>query len=156
MKIHAKRFEALLVPVVLSGCFMFNATISVYPADRMPPLTHDDLETASAVITQIAEPAGFFRTEVAATLAEDGVYDVFPYRAFVSFEGGREDKTVSILGMTRTDRREIAIAVRDYERGDPKPSTKQLIESLREALQRAFPDCRVEVTPRRSLRLFGP
>jgi hypothetical protein len=56
----------------------------------------------------------------------------------------------------RRDRREIRVVVSDYERGEPLPATRKMIDDLQSALARAFPDCRVEVTSRTRLHGFAP
>jgi hypothetical protein len=58
--------------------------------------------------------------------------------------------------MMRADRREILIAVGDWMNGDPLPATRKLVDDLRAALARAFPDSQVDVTRHDKPRLFGP
>jgi hypothetical protein len=81
----------------------------------------------------------------------------WPYVDFVSLDGkGSEQDTVGVVGMMRTDRREILIWVGDSMRGDPLPTTRKLVGDLHAALQRAFPDAKVDVETRKRLRTFAP
>ena len=70
--------------------------------------------------------------------------------------GDFDQKSVGVSGGMRNDRREIRIVFGDYDRGQPLPSTQKMIDDLRVALERAFPDCRIEVTRHDKPRLFGP
>jgi hypothetical protein len=143
--------------LLLCGCTMFGAVVSIQPPDRTASFTLEEQETAKAIVIDIGRAAGFWETDVAEKLSANPTTS--PYLWFVSLGapgGNPERRHVSILGIVRNDRRELRISVSDDERGDPTPATAQLIEALRETLQRAFPNSRVEVTFRKSLHWFAP
>jgi hypothetical protein len=143
--------------LLLCGCYTYGALVSVPQPDLAPPFTHEEQETAKAIAIEISSAAGFWQTDDAAKLA--AIPSSWPYVEFVSLGapgGDAEHRHVSILGSMRKDRRELRISVGDDARGDPGPATIQLIEDLRAALERAFPDCQVEVTARKKLHLLAP
>lgn len=143
--------------VALAACYVHGTSISITRADPKPTFTQREQDTAKTIVIQIGRAAGFWETDVAEKLA--GPASSRPYLWFVSLGapgGSPEQRSVSISGEMRSDRREIRVSVADSARGEPLPSTRQMIEDLRVALERAFPDCHVEVTSRRKLHLLAP
>lgn len=143
--------------LLLGGCYIYGAFISVTQPDRAPPFTPRDQEAARAIAVEVGRAAGFWETDAAEKLAAHE--SSWPYLYFVSLGapgGSVEQRSISILGAMRKDRREIRLSVGDDARGEPLPSTQRMIDDLRAALERAFPDCRVEVTSRKKLHLLAP
>jgi hypothetical protein len=144
--------------LALGGCSYIHVTsLSVTRADSAPSFTREEQDTARAIVTETCSAAGFWETDTAQTLSNSP--SSWPYVWFVSFgaPGGRvEQRSVTISGEMRKDRREIRISVGDSARGEPLPATRQLIEELRASLERAFPDSRVDVTFRRTPHVLAP
>jgi hypothetical protein len=129
---------------------MFGARIHVRHSDVQAAFSQDEQERAKAIVTEICRAARFH--ERASRRAPMG-----PYLEFVSFDGtGSEQDTVSVSGAIREGRREITISVGDWARGDPLPATQKMVDELGAALERAFPDARVEVTRKDKPRILGP
>ena len=129
---------------------MFGARIHVRQTEAQPAFTPDEQERAKAIVTEICRAARFL--ERAPRGEPSG-----PYLEFVSFDGtDSEQDTVSVSGAIRDGRREILISVGDWMRGEPLPSTQKMVDELRTALERAYPDSRVEVTRQNKSKLFGP
>ena len=129
---------------------MFGARIHVRHSDAQPAFSQDEQARAKAIVTQICRAARF--SERAPHREPMG-----PYLEFVSFDGtDSEQDTVSVSGAIRDGRREIAISVGDTMRSDPLPSTQKMVDELGAALERAFPESRVEVTRKNTSKLFGP
>ncbi|HKA13942.1 MAG TPA: hypothetical protein VKH41_02910 [Myxococcota bacterium] len=138
--------------VALTGCTMFGARIHVARAEGAP-FTQREEDAAKAVVDEICRAAGFREGRP----KPGDPSSSWPYVDFVSFDGeGSEQDTVGIVGMMRRDRREILISIGDWNRSDPLPATRNLVDDLRSALQRSFPDARIEVTREDKPRLFGP
>ncbi len=143
--------------LALGGCYIHRTLISVTQVDAAALFTREDQDTAKAIVIQICRAAGFWETDVAERLS--AYPSSRPYLWFVSLGapgGNLEQRSVSISGAIRKDRREIRISVGDNARGEPLPATRQMIEDLRVAIERAFPDCHVEVMPRKKLHLLAP
>jgi hypothetical protein len=143
--------------LLVSGCYIYGAAISVVPDERAAAFTQEEQETARALAVRVGRSAGFWETDDAAKLSASDT--TWPYRYFVSLGapgGNAQQRSVSILGAIRKDRREIQISVGDDARGEPLPETRKMIDELRAALESAFPDCRVEVTTRKKLHLLAP
>ena len=144
--------------IVLMGCAsLFRAHVAVTKTDAAPPFTQPEQERAKAIVVEIGRAAGFWETDTAAKLSDRE--SSWPYVAFVSLgaPGGDPDRQrVHILAEMRKDRRELRVLVGDDARGDPLPSTRQLVDELRTALERAFPDSRVEAASRKARQGFGP
>lgn len=141
----------------VSGCFFYGVGISVVPPDTAPPITLDDRERVERIVIEVGRKEGFRETDVAERIS--ATPSSSPYVWFVSLggpDGAADQRSVSISGQMRKDRREIRVFVRDYERAEPLPATQRLIDDLRQALERAFPGWRVDVTMRKKHRLFGP
>ena len=141
-----------------SGCFFYGVRLHVRPLDPERAFTAEEQETAKRIAIEICSAAGFRETDVAAKLSDHPSSS--PYIGFVSLGapgGGDFDQdSVSILGVIRKDRREIIISLGDTLRDEPLPSTQKMIDDLRAALERAFPDARVEMEMEKTLRAFGP
>jgi hypothetical protein len=130
---------------------MFGASIHVRRAEGAPPFTLQEQDIAKAIAVEVGRAAGFRAIDRADTLSN--------YRYFVSLQApvdSLEQKSVDVWGGMRDDHREIRILFGDYDRGQPLPSTQRMIDEMRVALERAFPDCAVEVTRHDKPRLFGP
>jgi len=141
----------------LAGCYVHGTLLSVLPADSARSFTPQEQEAAKAIALRIGRAAGFRETDVAERSA--GHPTSRPYARFVSLGApgaGVERRSVTISGEMRTDRREIRISVGDDARGEPLPDTRRMIEDLRSALAREFPDCRVAVESRKKLHLLAP
>jgi len=143
--------------LMLVGCYVHGTLISVMPTDSARSFTQQEQDAARAIAIRIGRAAGFWETDVARKLSSQP--SSWPYVWFVSLGapgGSVEKRSISIAGEMRKDRREIRISVGDDARGEPLPDTRQMIEDLRAALERAFPDCSVEVTSRKKLHLLAP
>lgn len=151
------RVAMLGLVLLFAGCYVHGTFLSVTRADPAAPFTAREQETARAIVVELGRAAGFWETDAAKKLAARPSSS--PYVDFVSLGapgGNREQRSVTILGSLRKDHREIRIAVGDDARGDLLPAAQQMVDELRAALGRAFPDARVEVTSRRQLRGFAP
>jgi hypothetical protein len=152
-----KRVVAVLASTLLFGCYIYVANIVIQGPDPTQLFSQVEQERAKTITIEAGRAAGFWQTDDAEWLSS--YPSTWPYLAFVSLgaPGSRSgQRSVSILGEMRKDRREIRITVDDIERGDPLPATTELIEELRAALEQAFPDCSVEVTSRKKLHLLAP
>jgi hypothetical protein len=131
---------------------MYNASIHVQRPDGT--FTPNEQDAAKAIVVEICRAAGFRETDTPDALSD---HPSSSYRWFVSL-GGKdfEQDSVGISGGMRKDRREIRIVLEDERRGEPLPSTRKMIDDLRVALERAFPDSHVEVTTKKIPRVFGP
>ena len=137
---------------------MYGARVSVLRPEGAPSFTPEEQATAKSIVVEVCRAAGFGETDTAEKLSDHESSS--PYRWFVSLGapgGGDFDQdSVDISGEMRKDRREIRVSVGDWARGEPLPSTQKMVEDLRAALERAFPDCRVTVTSRKVVRWFAP
>jgi hypothetical protein len=152
-----QRFAVTTASVLLSGCYIYGASISVTHPDQAHAFTLQDQDAARAIVIEIGRSEGFWETDTAAKLS--AAESSWPYLYFVSLGapgGSAELRSIDILGAMRKDRREIHVSVGDDARGEPIPSTLKMIDDLRAALERTFPGCRVEVTSRKKLHLFAP
>src|SRR5262249_54763223 len=148
----------IAVALFASCCsFVFDASIYVRRSDATSPFTEQDEQKAKAIVAEICRRAGFWETDAAEKLSAPATS--WPYRYFVSLGApgsSAEQRSITILGEMRKDRGEIRVSVGDDSRGEPLPRTRELIDELRVALERAFPDSRVEVVMRRTRRGFAP
>src|SRR5882724_4113315 len=142
----------LALAVLFTGCTMFISRIHVQRAESEPAFTHAEREKAKVIALEICRAARFAgRASEPIDPAPSGYSEVF------ACDGrGSEQDTVSVSGQLRNGGREILVSLSDYTRADPLPATRKMLEDLRTALERAFPDARVEVTRNNRLRLFGP
>jgi hypothetical protein len=139
--------------VALTSCTTFGARIHVARADGTPSFTQQDQDAVKAIVGEVCRAARFRARD----LRPGDPSSPWPYVDFVAFDGGgSEQDTVAVVGMMHRDRREILISIGDPNRGDPLPATETLVGDLRAALQRAFPDARVEVMRKDEPRIFGP
>jgi len=150
MTIAARVALLLVISILGAACStMYSARISVTRPGGAAPFTDRERDEAKAIVLEIARAARF------AARAEASAPD--PYVEFVALSGkGSDQDTVAVSGMMRTDRREILIAVGDWMNGDPLPATRTLVDDLRAALERAFPDAQVAVETRSKPRILGP
>ena len=147
------RIAGVGLAALLAGCTMFGARIHVARPEQAPPFTREEQQAAKAIVDEVSRAARFRESGLRA----DDPSSSWPYVDFVAFDGkGSEQDTVGVVGMMRRDRREILISIGDANRGDPLPATRKLVDDLRAALQRAFPDARVEVTTPSQPRILGP
>jgi hypothetical protein len=131
---------------------MFISRIQVERAGSEPAFTPEELGRAKTAVLEICRDARFSaRTSEPFDPAPSG------YSEFVACEGkDSEQDTVSVSGQTRNGRREIIVTVADFARGEPLPSTREMLDDLRIALEQAFPESHVEVTRNDKSKLFGP
>ena len=143
---------ALLVVLSLlgSGCAsMYGASISVARPEGAPAFTQQEQDRAKAIVVEIGRAERF--TELDPLPSSSG------YLPFVRLRGrDSEQDTVEVLGSMRRDRREIVISIGDDSRGEPLPGTQKLVDDVRSALERAFPEARVAVETRTKPRILGP
>jgi hypothetical protein len=144
--------------LLAGGCTMYGASVSVLRPEGSPSFTQQDQDTAKSIVVEVSRAAGFWETDTAEKLSDHESSS--SYRWFVSLGapgGGDFDQdSVDISGEMRKDRREIRVSIGDDVRGEPLPSTRKLVEDLRVALERAFPESRVTVTSRKVVRWFAP
>ena len=156
----AKRLASCIAAALLgSSCsFLYGANISVERAQDAPSFSQQEQETARDLVLEVGRAAGLWETDAAEKLS--ATPSSSPYEHFVSLgaPGGENPdlRSVVVLGGVRNDRREIRISVSDHARGEPLPSTREMVEDLRTALERAFPDSRVDVAAHRVRRGFAP
>ena len=133
---------------------MYSASISVSRPEVAPSFTQQEQDRARAIVVEIGRAERFREVEPLPVLAEPSSYE---YLTFVRLSGrDSEQDTVGVSGLMRQDRREIVIAVGDPDRGEPLPRTQKLVNDIRVALVRAFPDSQVDVETRKTPRIFGP
>ena len=131
---------------------MFISRIHVARIGSDPAFTPEEVERAKALVLEVCRGARF-----SASTSEPVDRAPSGYNEFLACDGtGSEQDTVSVSGQMRNGGREIIVSVGDYTRGTPLPATRKLLDDLRIALERAFPESRVEVTRNNQSRLFGP
>jgi hypothetical protein len=132
---------------------MFGARIHVARPPGAPSFTRAEQDAAVAIVGEICHAAGLRE----GGLRPEDSSSSWPYVDFASCDGrGSEQDTVSVVAMMQRDRREILISIGDSNRSDPLPATRKLVDDLSTALERAFPDTRVEVLRKDESKLFGP
>lgn len=150
------RIWALMVSVLFVGaCYTYSASVSLTRAGESSTFTRGDVELAVATVAEVAAPFGLVQTHHAERLATYPATEAYPYEAVLTLGAAKQHPSVSVLGEIKSDRSEMRFGVRDLEHGRSTRFTSQLVEALRSALARAFPDHRLEVTHRRELRLFS-
>ena len=143
---------AVILPIGCSS--MYSADISVSRPDGAPAFTQQEQDRARAIVVEISRAERFREMDPLPMLAEPSSYE---YRTFVRLSGkDSEQDTVDIAGDMRRDRREILISIGDENRGEPLPPTQKLVDDVRVALERAFPDSHVAIETRKTPRIFGP
>jgi hypothetical protein len=149
------RLVSCLATLVQIGCStMYSARISVSRPEVASSFTQQEQDRARAIVVEISRAERFREVDPLPVLAEPSSYE---YLTFVRLSGrGSEHDTVALSGSMRQDRREIVIAVGDANRGEPLPQTQKLVDEIRVALAREFPDSRVDVETSRTPRIFGP
>ena len=137
-----------------AGCStMYSAHISVSRSEGTP-FTQQEQDRARAIVVEIGRAERFWEMDPLPMRAEPASYE---YLTFVRLSGkDSEQDTVDISGDMRQDRREIVISIGDENRGEPLPPTQKLVDDVRVALERAFPDSHVEIETRNTPRIFGP
>jgi hypothetical protein len=148
------RIATCLATILPIGCStMYSARISVARPEGAP-FTQQEQDRARAIVVEMGRAERFWEVDPLPMLAEPSSYEYLP---FVRLSGkDSEQDTVAISGLMRQDRREIVISVGDPDRGEPLPRTQKLVNDIRVALVRAFPDSQVDVETRNTPRIFGP
>jgi hypothetical protein len=147
---RSRALAAVALVALSTACTMYGARIQVERAGAASAFTLPEQARARAIVLEICRAERF--TERSVSGASSG-----GYVTFVSLTGkGSEHDTVGVSGQIADDRRVILVSVGDSARGEPLPRTQQLVDDLRAALARAFPESRVEVTRHDESKLFGP
>jgi hypothetical protein len=146
----------LVVGWLVLGCsHTYRAAISVERPESAQVFTHDEQERAKRIAIGAGRAAGFLDVRDAPEKWQPGPSDPYDYLVTLSGEDF-EQATVHVSAFVRRDRREIVVSIVDLHRREPLPATQRLIEDVRAALEREFPDARVDVEARTKLRTFAP
>jgi hypothetical protein len=149
------RRTVIATALLALGCaHTYYAGISALRPEGAPAFTQQEQDEVKAIAVEIGRAAGFLDVR---TAPEWELSPSDPHLYVVGLSGEDfEQATVSLSAWIRRDRREILVSIVDAHRGEPLPSTRKLIEDVRKALERAFPDALVEVESRTKLRTFAP